>query len=74
MKVFPKNDDVRRVLYHPTAGKFRAEGAADWPDDSFTNRRIKDGDIYKEGGGDPQKHEGGEKPAEKAPRFTRKAE
>jgi hypothetical protein len=57
MKVFPKNDDVRRVLYHPSAGKFRAEGPAEWPDDSFTNRRIKDGDIYKEGGGDPQKRE-----------------
>jgi hypothetical protein len=54
MKVFPKNDDVRRVLYHPAAGHFRAEGPADWPDDAFTNRRIADGDIYKEGGGDPQ--------------------
>jgi hypothetical protein len=55
MKVFPKNDDIRRVLAHPNAGKFRAEGPAEWPDDSFTNRRIKDGDVYKEGGGDPQK-------------------
>jgi hypothetical protein len=48
MKVLPKNDDLRRVLAHPNAGKFRAEGSADWPDDSFTNRRIKDGDITKE--------------------------
>ncbi len=54
MKVFPKNDDVRRVLYHPAAGPFRAEGPAEWPDDAFTNRRIADGDVYKEGGGDPQ--------------------
>jgi hypothetical protein len=53
MKVFPKNDDIRRVLFHPTAGKFRAEGSAEWPDDSFTNRRIRDGDITPEGGGDP---------------------
>jgi len=55
--VFPKNDDVRRVLYHPAAGHFRAEGPADWPDDAFTNRRIADGDIYKEGGGDPMMKE-----------------
>jgi hypothetical protein len=48
MKVNPKNDDVRRVLYHPAAGHFRAQGAADWPDDAFTNRRLKDGDITKE--------------------------
>jgi hypothetical protein len=56
MKVLPKNDDIRRVLFHPNAGKFRAEGPAEWPDDSFTNRRIKDGDITKEeSGGDAQR-------------------
>lgn len=55
MKVFPKNDDIRRVMIHPTAGKFRAEGPMEWPDDAFTHRRIKDGDVYPEGGGDPMK-------------------
>jgi len=50
MKVSPKNDDVRRLLAHPTAGKFRAEGSSDWPDDSFTNRRLADGDIIKDTG------------------------
>jgi hypothetical protein len=74
MKVFPKNDDVRRVLAHPVAGKFRADGGVDWPDDTFTNRRIADGDIYKEGGGDPMmKHEGEKDKHEKA-KFARKAE
>jgi hypothetical protein len=57
MKVLPKNDDVRRVLYHPTAGKFRAEGPVDWPDDSFTNRRLRDGDITKEEAPPPEGRE-----------------
>jgi hypothetical protein len=69
MQVFPKNEDVRRVLAHPLAGKFRADGPADWPDDTFTSRRMKDGDIYKEGGGDPQKLQ-----HDKQPKFSRKAE
>jgi hypothetical protein len=68
MKVFPKNDDIRRVLIHPVAGKFRAEGAADWPDDSFTQRRIKDGDVYKEGGGDPQSQQKSASQQHHAPR------
>jgi hypothetical protein len=45
MKVMPKNDDVRRVLKHPVARGFRKEGPAEWPNDSFTARRIADGDI-----------------------------
>ena len=48
MKVFPKNDDIRRILYHPTGVHFRKEGPADWPDDSYTHRRIADGDITVE--------------------------
>jgi len=48
MKVTPKNDDVRKTLQHPTAGGFRAEGPADWPEDTFTFRRIRDGDITAE--------------------------
>ena len=45
MKVWPKDDSVRKTLAHPTAGPFRAEGPADWPDDTFTYRRIQDGDL-----------------------------
>jgi hypothetical protein len=69
MQVFPKNDDVRRVLYHPSAGHFRAEGPADWPDDAFTNRRIKDGDITKEEAPPEGRHGKEEKP-----KFSRKSE
>ena len=45
MKVLPKNDDVRRVLKHPVAKGFRKQGPAEWPNDSFTARRIRDGDV-----------------------------
>jgi hypothetical protein len=45
VKVVPKNDDIRNLLKHPTAGPFRSEGSSDWPDDSFTHRRIQDGDV-----------------------------
>ena len=45
VKVVPKNDDIRKLLKHPTAGALRAEGSSDWPDDSFTARRVADGDV-----------------------------
>ncbi len=45
MKVWPTNTDARKHLRHPTGGAFRAEGHMDWPDDSFTARRIADGDV-----------------------------
>jgi hypothetical protein len=45
MKVWPKNDDVRRLIKHPTARGFRKEGPADWPADVFTFRLLQDGDI-----------------------------
>jgi hypothetical protein len=74
MKVFPKNDDIRRVMAHPTAGKFRAEGPAEWPDDSFTHRRIRDGDVTLEGGGDPQMSKEPATPSEKQPHRKNRAE
>ena len=48
MQVWPKNDDIRRVIQHPTGVKFRAEGPVDWPGDSYTHRRIADGDVTTE--------------------------
>jgi hypothetical protein len=45
LRVEPKNDLMREILRHPTAGFFRGQGAAEWPDDKFTQRRLKDGDI-----------------------------
>jgi len=48
IKVVPKNDTIRKQIKHPVAGKFRAQGSMDWPDDSFTARRIRDGDVTVE--------------------------
>ena len=45
MKVWPKNDQVRKYIKHPTARGFRPEGPAEWPADVFTFRLLQDGDI-----------------------------
>jgi hypothetical protein len=45
LRVEPKDDLMRSILRHPTAGFFRGVGAAEWPDDVFTQRRLRDGDI-----------------------------
>jgi len=58
MKVWPKNDDMRKVLRHGVVG-FPEEGPADWPDDTFTYRRIQDGDVTVE---EPKKQEEKVKP------------
>ena len=63
IKVAPKDETMRRLLQHPRAGGFRADGFAEWPDDLFTHRRIQDGDVKvvenEHSGGKPQhrKHE-----------------
>ncbi len=46
MRVFAKNDVVKRLITHPQGNlAFREDGSAEWPDDSFTHRRIMDGDV-----------------------------
>lgn len=46
MKVWPTSDAMRKVLRHPHNNvAFRDEGPMEWPDDSFTHRRLTDGDI-----------------------------
>jgi len=45
IRVWPKDAKVRKVLRHPSAGGFRADGPAQWPPDAFTMRRIRDGDV-----------------------------
>ena len=47
MKVWPKNDEMRKILKHGAVG-FPEEGPAEWPDDTFTHRRIMDGDVMEE--------------------------
>jgi hypothetical protein len=45
VRVVPANDDMRRLLKHPKAGNFRSEGSLEWPNDSFTQRRLRDGSV-----------------------------
>ena len=46
IRVEPKNEDIRRVLKHPRGMiAFRSEGSIEWPNDTFTHRRIRDGDV-----------------------------
>jgi len=45
MRVWPKNEEMKRMLRHANGTGFREDGTADWPDDSFTARRVRDGDI-----------------------------
>lgn len=49
MKVWPKNDEIRKTLKHPVGGGFTAgvSAPAEWPKDQFTIRRLKDGTIVK---------------------------
>jgi hypothetical protein len=49
VRVTPKNDQIRKLIGHPSVGKFPAEGSAEWPLDTFTRRRIADGDVTVEG-------------------------
>lgn len=46
MEVWPKNDELRKLLKHPQQKVgFQQTGSAEWPDDTFTYRRIQDGDV-----------------------------
>ena len=75
MQVWPKNDDIRRVIYHPTGVRFRAEGPADWPDDSYTARRIADGDVTTtDPGAPPPEGETAQAPARKTGRHEPRRE
>ena len=45
IRVEPRDDDMRRLLKHPSGIRFRPEGSVEWPDDQFTQRRIRDGSV-----------------------------
>lgn len=47
IKVFAANEDVRRLMKHPSGTRFRTDmnAAVEWPHDSFTIRRIRDGSV-----------------------------
>jgi hypothetical protein len=45
VRVEPRDATMRRLLKHPKAGGFRSEGSIEWPDDTFTHRRLKEGSV-----------------------------
>jgi hypothetical protein len=46
VNVLPKNEDIARVVRHPSGVRFRSLiDPVAWPSDQFTFRRIKDGDV-----------------------------
>jgi hypothetical protein len=48
VNVWPKNDDIRKLIRHPTGVAFSPDAANDpaiWPDDQYTTRRLADGDV-----------------------------
>ena len=47
VRVEPANEDMRRLLKHPSVGRFRSSGSMEWPDDKFTRRRLADGSIKR---------------------------
>jgi hypothetical protein len=48
VRVTPAREELRRALKHPSGGGFRSSGSVEWPNDTFTRRRIKDGDVTVE--------------------------
>ena len=54
VKVYAANEDMRAVLRHGgTGARFRdtLDQGVEWPNDSFTARRIKDGSVRTDGPG-----------------------
>jgi hypothetical protein len=46
MKVYAINDKIKKYIKHQPSGiEFDENGEADWPNDQFTQRRLRDGDT-----------------------------
>jgi hypothetical protein len=48
VRVSPRDDEVRAWIKHPRVGAFRSVGSIEWPNDTFTQRRIRDGTVTLE--------------------------
>jgi hypothetical protein len=46
VRVNPRDETIRKLLRHPLRGRgFPTTGSVEWPLDTFTRRRIRDGDV-----------------------------
>jgi hypothetical protein len=51
VRVNPTNDAIRKGIAHPSGNiRFPESGSVEWPNDSFTKRRIREGSVTLEGG------------------------
>ena len=48
VRVSPRDDEMRVIIKHPRAGAFRSTGDSEWPMDTFTRRRLREGSIKLE--------------------------
>ena len=48
VRVNPKDDDMRRLVKHPSGIAFPATGSVEWPYDKFTRKRLADGSVTVE--------------------------
>lgn len=60
VRVVPRDDEVRAAIKHPRAGRFRSSGSMEWPNDTFTRRRVRDGTVTIE---ERDKPTNGQKPS-----------
>lgn len=51
VRVNPRDDIIRRDIRHGSI-RFPAEGSVEWPLDQFTKRRLRDGTVTLENGGE----------------------
>jgi hypothetical protein len=45
VRVLPRDDKARKNIKHPRAGVFRSSGSMEWPNDTFTKRRLREGVV-----------------------------
>jgi hypothetical protein len=45
VRVLPATEVIRRTIKHPRGMRFRTTGSVEWPNDSFTQRRLADGTV-----------------------------
>ena len=46
VRVNPRDEKIRKLIRHPLRGRgFPSTGSVEWPLDTFTRRRLRDGDV-----------------------------
>jgi hypothetical protein len=48
VRVVPRDERMRVAIRHPAGLAFRSTGSAEWPNDQFTKRRLREGSVTLE--------------------------